>query len=89
MTECSHRLGINEATLVSTVNKFIQGEMEEQLKEARREEARAAAQPPAVEVDAKSDVESKVEYMLTQMVVRHGNEVLYKDVETEDGGKIN
>lgn len=24
MTECSHRLGINEATLVSTVNKFIQ-----------------------------------------------------------------
>ena len=45
MTECSHRLGINEATLVSTVNKFIQGEMEEQLKEARREEARAAAQP--------------------------------------------
>lgn len=89
MTECSHRLGINEATLVSTVNKFIQGEMEEQLKEARREEARAAAQPPAVEVDAKSDVESKVEYMLMQMVVRHGNEVLYKDVETEDGGKIN
>ena len=63
--------------------------MEEQLKEARREEARAATQPPAVEVDAKSDVESKVEYMLTQMVVRHGNEVLYKDVETEDGGKIN
>lgn len=89
MTECSHRLGINEATLVSTVNKFIQGEMEEQRKEARREEARAAAQPPAVEVEAKPDVESKVEYMLTQMVVRHGNEVLYKDVETEDGGKIN
>ena len=26
---------------------------------------------------------------MPQMVVRHGNEVLYKDVETEDGGKIN
>lgn len=26
--------------------------------------------------------------MLAQMVVRHGGDVLYKDVETEDGGKI-
>lgn len=88
MSECSHRLGINEATLVSTVNKFIQGEMEEQRKEARREEARAAQEPVTVSVEEKPDVESKVEYMLTQMVVRHGGEILYKDVETEDGGKI-
>lgn len=88
MSECSHRLGISEATLVNTVNKFIQGELEEQRKEARREEAKAAAEPVAVSVDTGQDVESKVEYMLTQMVVRHGGEVLYKDVETEDGGKI-
>lgn len=88
MNECSHRLGINEATLVSTVNKFIQGEMEEKLKEARREQAKVAEEPMAVSIDANPDIESKVEYMLTQMVVRHGGEVLYKNVETEDGGKI-
>lgn len=88
MSECSHRLGINEATLVNTVNKFIQGEIEEQRKEAKREEARAAAEPAPVSIEEKPDVESKVEYMLVQMVVRHGGDVLYKDVETEDGGKI-
>lgn len=88
MSECSHRLGINEATLVNTVNKFIQGEIEEQRKEAKREEARAAAEPAPVSIEEKPDVESKVEYMLAQMVVRHGGDVLYKDVETEDGGKI-
>ena len=26
--------------------------------------------------------------MLMQMVVRHGQETLYKDIETEDGGKV-
>ena len=29
-----------------------------------------------------------VEYMLVQMVVRHGQEILYKGVETADGGTV-
>lgn len=89
LSECSHRLGINEATLVSTMNKFIRGEREEQRKEQRREEAKSAAMP---EVEVRSvavQQASKVEYMLIQMVVRHGEEILYKDVETEDGEKVN
>jgi len=89
LSECSHRLGINEATLVSTMNKFIRGEREEQRKEQRREEAKSAAMP---EIEVRSvavQQASKVEYMLIQMVVRHGEEILYKDVETEDGEKVN
>ena len=32
---------------------------------------------------------TKIEYMLVQLVVRYGETIIYKDVETEDGGKIN
>lgn len=88
ISECSHRLGINEATLISTMNKFIRGDMEEKRKETRREEAKAAAAPEPLRPATPMERASKVEYMLIQMVVRHGEETLYKDVETEDGDKV-
>ena len=87
--ECSHRLGINEATLVSTMNKFIRGEMDEQQKEKKREEARSADAPPPVTVPVAQSHASKVEYMIMQMVVRHGEEIIYRNVETDAGDKIN
>lgn len=89
LSECSHRLGINEATLVSTMNKFIRGEREELAKEQKRNEAKSIVMPEAVSNGIAVEQASKVEYMLIQMVVRHGEEILYKDVETEDGEKIN
>lgn len=89
ISECSHRLGINEATLISTMNKFIRGDMEEKRKETRREEEKAAAAPEPLRPATPMEQASKVEYMLIQMVVRHGEEILYKDVETEDGDKVN
>ena len=88
ISECSHRLGINEATLISTMNKFIRGDMEEKRKETRREEEKAAAAPEPLRPATPMERASKVEYMLIQMVVRHGEEILYKDVETEDGDKV-
>lgn len=88
ISECSHRLGISEATLISTMNKFIRGDMEEKRKETRREEEKAAAAPEPLRPATPMERASKVEYMLMQMVVRHGEEILYKDVETEDGDKV-
>lgn len=88
ISECSHRLGISEATLISTMNKFIRGDMEEKRKETRREEEKAAAAPEPLRPATPMERASKVEYMLIQMVVRHGEEILYKDVETEDGDKV-
>lgn len=88
ITECAHRLGMNEATLINTANQFIRGEIEEKQKEQRREEAKADGplQPlkPLEPVRQQPDVE----YMLVQMVVRHGQEILYKGVETADGGTV-
>lgn len=85
--DCAHRLGINEATLISTMNKFIRSGKEEKRKETVREEARAADKPQDPLRPATPDMQaSKVEYMLIQAVVRHGDMTIYRNVETEDGG---
>lgn len=85
--DCAHRLGINEATLISTMNKFIRSGKEEKRKETAREEARAADKPQEPLRPATPDRQaSKVEYMLIQVVVRHGEMTIYRNVETEDGG---
>lgn len=85
--DCAHRLGINEATLISTMNKFIRSGKEEKRKETAREEVRAADKPQDPLRPATPDMQaSKVEYMLIQAVVRHGDMTIYRNVETEDGG---
>ena len=85
--DCAHRLGINEATLISTMNKFIRSGKEEKRKETAREEAHAADKPQDPLRPATPDMQaSKVEYMLIQAVVRHGDMTIYRNVETEDGG---
>lgn len=88
ITECAHRLGMNEATLINTANQFIRGEMEEKRKEQRREEAKADGPVKPLQPLAPVQGQPDVEYMLIQMVVRHGQETLYKGVETADGGTV-
>ena len=88
ITECAHRLGMNESTLINTANQFIRGEMEEKRKEQRREEAKADGPVKPLQPLAPVQGQPDVEYMLVQMVVRHGQETLYKGVETADGGTV-
>lgn len=88
ITECAHRLGMNETTLINTANQFIRGEMEEKRKEQRREEAKADGPVKPLQPLAPVQGQPDVEYMLVQMVVRHGQETLYKGVETADGGTV-
>lgn len=88
VTQCSHLLGMNEGTLINSVNRFIRGDMEEQQKEQQREAAKTqVAATPLGQVDPQEQ-ESKVEYMLIQMIVRHGSDVLYKGVEADDGSVL-
>lgn len=88
ITECAHRLGMSEATLINTANQFIRGEIEEKQKEQRREEAKADGPLKPLQPLAPVRQQPDVEYMLVQMVVRHGQEILYKGVETADGGTV-
>lgn len=88
--DCAHRLGINEATLISTMNKFIRSGMEEKRKEAARAEARTdEKQQEPMRPATPAQQATKVEYMLIQTVVRHGEKIIYNNVETEDGGTTN
>ena len=98
VAECSHRLGVSEAVLVDTVNKYIRSGIDEQRKEERRRAhgaagADEAATPAGAGMGALEPLPGVkaapgVEYMLMQLVVRHGHEVVYRGVETDDGGTV-
>ena len=88
LTECAHRLGMNESTLINTANQFIRGEIEEKRKEQRREEAKTESPIKPLQPLPAMQQQPSVEYMLMQLVVRHGQEVLYKGIETADGDKM-
>lgn len=95
ITECSRRLEVNERTLITQTNKFIAGDKEEQRKIAEREangqELTASSQEPIANYGLHSQEEqsSEVERLIIQNVIRHGEEVIFEDLETEDGGTVN
>ena len=88
ITACSHRLGVNEAVFVSAMNKLIREDIEEQKKQEKRNSEINVGKKDVSLFPSEEQKVSEVEYMLMQLVVRHGQETLYKDVETEDGGKV-
>ena len=92
ITECSRRLEVNERTLITQTNKFIAGDKEEQRKIAEREaNVTANSQEPIANYGLHSQEEqsSEVERLIIQNVIRHGEEVIFEDLETEDGGTVN
>ncbi len=95
ITECSRRLEVNERTLITQTNKFIAGDKEEQRKIAEREangqKLTASSQEPIANYGLHSQEEqsSEVERLIIQNVIRHGEEVIFEDLETEDGGTVN
>ena len=70
--ECSLRIGIAEQTLITQMNKFIRSQREEDQKTAERE---ARNQPPP-EPLRPAERMTKVEQLLIEMVMRHGEEVI-------------
>ena len=91
IADCAHRLGMNENTLIGTMNNFIRKGQEQLRKEQQREERRQDTTATTVSSPQAQEVQqaTKIEYMLVQLVVRYGETIIDKDVETEDGGKIN
>ena len=91
ITECSLRLEVNERTLITQTNKFIAGDREEQRKTEEREQQR---QPqPAGTIDnfglhSQQEQASEVERLIIQNVIRHGEEVIFEGLETDDGGTV-
>lgn len=87
--DCSVRMGLNEATLINTLNGFIRNNREERTSEetrAAQQQQRIQTPQPTVSQTTPLQQASKVERMLVEMVIRHGDTVIYDNVETEDGG---
>ncbi|WP_295366481.1 DNA primase [uncultured Prevotella sp.] len=90
--DCSVRMGLNEATLINTLNGFIRNNREERTsEEARATQQQQRIQTPQPTVNQTTPLEqaSKVERMLVEMIIRYGDTIIYNNVETEDGGVMN
>ncbi len=94
ISDCAQRLDVDERTLISQTNKYIAGNREELRKEELRAESRLAAEgvqqePPSNLNLSSLTSEHEVERLLIQNIIRHGHEIIFRDLETEDGTTIN
>jgi len=99
ISQLSQRFGIKEQTLIDTMNGMIRQAKDEKEKERERERERSGETAITATADpapasngsflAPVSASDEVERLLIQSVVRDGEKVIFKDVETEDGQLIN
>lgn len=92
ITDCSHRLGVNEAIIVNALNNFVRNGMSEQVKAERRaaglkDSPVAAAQQAQSVMRAVTPLDKllEVEGLLVQLIIHHGDQLLtVQDVDGND-----
>lgn len=93
---CAQRLLISENTLINQMNKYIRdrkeaGKTTQQAEPQQTESPTPQPQQPTLQSNSEmmKSHESKVEWMLIQMMVRHGEYIVLQNVETENGETMN
>lgn len=92
ITDCSHRLGMNEAVIINALNGFIRNGMSEQVKEERRaaglrdQNIAMPQQRPVQSAITPLDKLREVEDLLIKIVIHHGDEKII--VEDSEGNKV-
>ena len=92
ITDCSHRLGVNEAVIINALNGFIRNGMSEQVKEERRaaglrdQNIAMPQQRPVQPAITPLDKLREVEDLLIKIVIHHGDEKII--VEDSEGNKV-
>ena len=87
--DCAQRLNIAESTLINTMNKFIR-EAQDRMNKAPNAEAQQADSASATTQKYINNPSiPKVETMLMQVIIRHGDFIIYRDIEDEEGNLIN
>ena len=92
ITDCSHRLGVNEAIIVNALNNFVRNGMSEQVKAERRaaglkDSPEAAAQQAQSAMRAVTPLDKllEVEGLLVQLIIHHGDQLItVQDVDGND-----
>ncbi|UPS45068.1 DNA primase [Prevotella sp. E15-22] len=99
LSDFAHRINMKEQTLIVEMNKFIQKNLEDKEKDSARQQGREPQQEqelprPEVNEDdllslhSPTEQASQVEQMLVREIVRHGEEIIFENIETEDGGTV-
>ena len=83
LKECSQRLGINETTLINQMNRLIRDRQEQ--RPAPQTQQPPVARENTIVTKPSMQASGKVEWMLAQMLVRHGEHVVLRGVEADDG----
>ncbi len=85
--ECANSTGVAEQTLIATMNRFIYNDREQERKDMEREQNAAPHQSPLSRATPSQQAQ-KLEDMLIQMVIRHGDEIIMRNVEDAEGNLI-
>ena len=100
LSDFAHRINMKEQTLVAEMNKYIRKDLEDKEKDKARQQERGQQTSPEelpqqqvteddlLSLHSPTEQASEVEQMLMREIVRHGDEVIFSDVETEDGDTI-
>ena len=86
--ECALSIGIAEQTLINEMNKFIRRDRDAKVKREEREKIREEQEKPAQKplgTPTTNQLGAQLEKLIVQMVVRHGEEVPFHDIEADDG----
>ena len=90
--DCSLRIAIPEQTLISEMNKFIRRDREDKARQderdaSRREQQISTAPPRVVGAPPANQITDQLEQLLVQMVIRHGGDTAFRDMEGDDGNR--
>ena len=93
---CAEKSGVKAENLISAMNRMIRERKERgTVQPANTIEAGAAAQNatpaahPPMQGASPIAQASEVEQMLIQMILKHGEKIIFRDVEDNEGNKIN
>ena len=93
ITDCAHRLGVNEAIIVNALNNFVRNGMSEKVKAERRaaglRDPKATSPQQGIQQALRGttplDKLLEVETLLVQVVIHHGDKtIVVQDVEGND-----
>lgn len=88
--DTAYRLGMSERVIIDQMNKMIRAGKEKGTTALQGDTpGNTPAQQPPLQPATPIQRASMVEKMLVQMIIRHGDEVIYRDLETDDGNTIN
>jgi DNA primase len=87
--DCAQRLNIAESTLINTMNKFIREAQDRMNKTPNTETQQANSASATTQKYINNPSIPKVETMLMQVIIRHGDFIIYRDIEDEEGNLIN